>query len=148
MSRLGNQRPDIGRDEAVPIPHRPSDLCQVLVPGNPAWRGLQQGIQFRDGADDVTAEGKTAEKLRSFEEAGFGQLPICMAKTQYSFSTDPEKRGAPSDHMLKVREVRLSAGAEFVVVIAGDIMTMPGLPRTPAADKIHLNEKGQIEGLF
>jgi formate--tetrahydrofolate ligase len=79
---------------------------------------------------------------------GFGHLPVCMAKTQYSFSTDPNKRGAPTGHVVPVRELRLSAGAEFVVVITGEIMTMPGLPKVPSADTIRLNDQGQIEGLF
>ena len=78
----------------------------------------------------------------------FGNLPVCIAKTQYSFSTDPSLKGAPSDHVLPVREVRLSSGAEFVVIVCGEIMTMPGLPKVPAADSIKLNKKGEIEGLF
>jgi formate--tetrahydrofolate ligase len=82
------------------------------------------------------------------EAAGFGHLPVCMAKTQYSFSTDPNRKGAPSDHVVPIRELRLSAGAEFIVVITGDIMTMPGLPRVPSAEHIRINERGQIEGLF
>ena len=82
------------------------------------------------------------------EEDGFGKFPICIAKTQYSFSTDPNLKGAPSGHVLSIREVKLSSGAEFIVVICGAIMTMPGLPRVPAAESIKLNEKGEIEGLF
>jgi formate--tetrahydrofolate ligase len=82
------------------------------------------------------------------QSQGFGHLPICIAKTQYSFSTDPNLKGAPSGHTLHLRDVRLSAGAEFVVAIAGEIMTMPGLPRVPAANAMHLNDKGEIEGLF
>jgi formate--tetrahydrofolate ligase len=82
------------------------------------------------------------------EKDGFGNFPVCIAKTQYSFSTDPNLKGAPSGHVLPVREVRLSSGAEFVVVICGAIMTMPGLPRVPAAESIKLNDKGEIEGLF
>ena len=99
-------------------------------------------------ADDVAADTKIRNQLREWEAAGFGHLPICMAKTQYSFSTDPNLRGAPVGHIVPVREVRLSAGAGFVVVICGDIMTMPGLPRIPAAQSIGLNSNGQIEGLF
>ena len=86
--------------------------------------------------------------FKDLEAGGFGHLPVCMAKTQYSFSTDPNKRGAPTGHIVPVRELRLSAGAEFVVVITGEIMTMPGLPRVPAAESIRLNDDGQIEGLF
>jgi formate--tetrahydrofolate ligase len=83
-----------------------------------------------------------------WEAAGYGHLPICMAKTQYSFTTDPNVRGAPTGHSIPVREVRLSAGAGFVVAICGEIMTMPGLPRVPSAETIRLNDAGQIEGLF
>ncbi len=99
-------------------------------------------------ADEVLADKKIRDQLKLWEEQGYGNLPICMAKTQYSFSTDPNLRGAPTGHSVPVREVRLSAGAGFVVVVCGEIMTMPGLPRTPAAENIHLNEGGQIEGLF
>ena len=99
-------------------------------------------------ADDVAADMKIRNQLREWEAAGFGHLPICMAKTQYSFSTDPSLRGAPIGHIVPVREVRLSAGAGFIVVICGDIMTMPGLPRIPAAQSIGLDADGQIEGLF
>ncbi len=99
-------------------------------------------------ADEVIADAKIRDQLKSFEEAGYGELPICVAKTQYSFSTDPNLKGAPTGHVLPVREIRLSSGAEFIVVVCGAIMTMPGLPRVPAADSIKLNDKGEIEGLF
>ena len=99
-------------------------------------------------ADEVIADTKIRDQLKSFEEAGYGELPICVAKTQYSFSTDPNLKGAPIGHVLPVREIKLSSGAEFIVVVCGAIMTMPGLPRVPAADTIKLNEKGEIEGLF
>ena len=99
-------------------------------------------------ADDVAADKRIRDQLRDWEAAGYGNLPICMAKTQYSFSTDPNLRGAPTGHIVPVREVRLSAGAGFIVVICGDIMTMPGLPRVPAATSICLDENGQIDGLF
>ena len=99
-------------------------------------------------ADEVIADTKIRDQLKGFEEAGYGELPICVAKTQYSFSTDPNLKGAPTGHILPVREIRLSSGAEFIVVVCGAIMTMPGLPRVPAADSIKLNDKGDIEGLF
>ncbi|MCF3593682.1 formate--tetrahydrofolate ligase [Rhodobacteraceae bacterium LMO-12] len=99
-------------------------------------------------ADEVLADKKIRDQLRQWEEDGYGHLPVCMAKTQYSFSTDPNLRGAPIGHSVPVREVRLSAGAGFVVVICGEIMTMPGLPRKPAALEIGLNDNGEIEGLF
>ncbi len=99
-------------------------------------------------ADSVTADKKIKDQLKQWEEAGYGNLPVCMAKTQYSFTTDQNWRGAPTGFDIPVREVRLSAGAGFVVAICGEIMTMPGLPRVPAAESIHLNEAGEIEGLF
>lgn len=99
-------------------------------------------------ADEVLMDSKIRDQLRQWEEQGFGDLPVCMAKTQYSFSTDPNLRGAPVGHSLPVREVRLSAGAGFVVVICGEIMTMPGLPRVPSAEAICINDDGQIDGLF
>ncbi len=99
-------------------------------------------------ADDVLADQKIRDQLRQWEDQGFGHLPICMAKTQYSFSTDPALRGAPTGHSMPIREVRLSAGAGFIVVVCGQIMTMPGLPRSPAAQQIMLNDAGEIEGLF
>ncbi|MGH7156316.1 MAG: formate--tetrahydrofolate ligase, partial [Acetobacteraceae bacterium] len=98
-------------------------------------------------ASDIALPSQVARRLEGFEKAGFGELPVCIAKTQYSFTADPTIMGAPEGHILPVREVRLSAGAGFVVVICGDIMTMPGLPRVPSAETIRLNENGQIEGL-
>ena len=99
-------------------------------------------------ADEVLADGKIRNQLKDWEAAGYGHLPVCMAKTQYSFTTDPNRRGAPLGHSVPVREVRLSAGAGFIVVICGEIMTMPGLPSVPASESIMLNSEGQIEGLF
>ena len=99
-------------------------------------------------ADEVIADKKVRDQLKAWEAAGYGHLPVCMAKTQYSFSTDPALRGAPTGHSVPVREVRLSAGAGFVVVVCGEIMTMPGLPKNPAAEVIRLNDAGEIEGLF
>ena len=99
-------------------------------------------------ADEVIADKKIRAQLREWEDAGYGHLPVCMAKTQYSFSTDPNLRGAPNGHTVPIREVRLSTGAGFVVVICGEIMTMPGLPSVPASENIMLNADGQIEGLF
>ena len=99
-------------------------------------------------AEEVLADKKIRDQLRSWEEQGYGNLPVCMAKTQYSFSTDPNLRGAPTGHSVPVREVRLSAGAGFIVAICGEIMTMPGLPSVAAAEAIHMNSDGEIEGLF
>jgi formate--tetrahydrofolate ligase len=98
-------------------------------------------------ASDITADKAVRDQLKTFEDAGYGKFPICMAKTQYSFSTDPSLKGAPSNHIVAIREVRLSAGAEFIVVVTGDIMTMPGLPKVPAANTIKL-ENGLVQGLF
>ena len=99
-------------------------------------------------ADEVIADTKIRDQLKSFEDEGYGDFPICIAKTQYSFSTDPSLKGAPTGHVLPIREIRLSSGAEFIVVVCGAVMTMPGLPRVPAADTIKLNKSGEIEGLF
>ena len=99
-------------------------------------------------ADEVLMDSKIREQLKQWEDQGFGHLPVCMAKTQYSFTTDPNRRGAPTGHSLPVREVRLSAGAGFIVVICGEIMTMPGLPRVPSAEAICINKDGVIDGLF
>ncbi|MCB2095498.1 MAG: formate--tetrahydrofolate ligase [Rhodobacteraceae bacterium] len=99
-------------------------------------------------ADEVLADKSVRDQLKAWEEAGYGNLPVCMAKTQYSFTTDPNVRGAPTGHSVPIREVRLSAGAGFIVAICGSIMTMPGLPRKPSAEVIRLNEKGDVEGLF
>lgn len=97
---------------------------------------------------EAIADKSVRSQLQQWEEQGYGKLPVCMAKTQYSFSTDPNLRGAPTDHVVPVREVRLSAGAGFIVAICGEIMTMPGLPKSPSSERIYLNEKGEIEGLF
>ena len=99
-------------------------------------------------ADEVIADTKIRDQLKGFEDSGYGDFPICIAKTQYSFSTDPSLKGAPTGHALPIREIRLSSGAEFIVVVCGAVMTMPGLPRVPAADSIKLNKDGEIEGLF
>jgi formate--tetrahydrofolate ligase len=99
-------------------------------------------------ASDIIADQKVRDQFRDIEAAGFGNLPICVAKTQYSFSTDPNLRGAPTDHVVPIREVRLSAGAGFLVVVCGEVMTMPGLPKAPSAEFIRLDENGEIDGLF
>jgi formate--tetrahydrofolate ligase len=99
------------------------------------------------GASDISAEQAVRNRFKNLNES-YGSFPVCMAKTQYSFSTDPNAKGAPEGHVIPVRELRLSAGAEFVVALCGEMMTMPGLPRAPAAEAIHLNDSGEIEGLF
>ena len=100
------------------------------------------------GSKGIEVDDRIKEQIKKIEESGFGKFPVCIAKTQYSFSTDPKLKGAPVGHSLPIREGRLSSGAEFIVVICGAIMTMPGLPKVPAADSIKLNKKGEVEGLF
>ena len=114
----------------------------------PLFKKIEKIAQEIYSASEVVADTQVRQQLKDFEEKGYGKLPVCIAKTQYSFSTDPNLKGAPTGHVLPVREVRLSSGAEFIVVVCGEIMTMPGLPRVPAADSIKLNDKGEIEGLF
>jgi len=114
----------------------------------PLWDKAKRVATKIYGADDIIADKKVREQFAQFEDAGYGHYPVCMAKTQYSFSTDPNLLGAPSGHVVPIREVRLAAGAEFIVVVCGAIMTMPGLPRVPAADAIRVNSDGRIEGLF
>jgi len=112
------------------------------------WNKIEKIAKEIYKAKNITAVESVKDQLKNFEKNGYGKLPVCIAKTQYSFSVDPKLKGAPSDHEIPIREVRLSSGAEFIVVICGSIMTMPGLPRIPAADSIKLNDKGEIEGLF
>jgi formate--tetrahydrofolate ligase len=100
------------------------------------------------GAADISASAKVKQQLKTWEEAGYGSYPICVAKTQSSFSSDATLRGAPSGHVVNVREVKLAAGAQFIVMICGDIMTMPGLPKVPSAEKIDIDEEGNVVGLF
>ncbi len=114
----------------------------------PLFKKIETIAQEIYHASEVVADTKIRDQLKDFESKGFGNLPICVAKTQYSFSTDPSLKGAPTGHVVPIREVRLSSGAEFIVVVCGAIMTMPGLPRVPAADSIKLNDKGEIQGLF
>jgi len=125
-----------------------SNYAPLYPDDMPLWDKVNHIAKNIYGAKDVVADQKVIDQFKQFEEEGFGHYPICMAKTQYSFSTDPTLMGAPSGHSLPVREVRLSAGAEFIVVVCGAIMTMPGLPRVPAANAICVNKNKQIDGLF
>jgi formate--tetrahydrofolate ligase len=128
---------------------RPERGFHVLYPDDmPLWEKLRTIAREIYGAKDIAAEPRVREQFKEYEEGGFGEYPICVAKTQYSFSTDPNARGAPEGHILPVREIRLAGGAEFLVAICGEVMTMPGLPREPAAHRIYINDAGQIEGLF
>jgi len=122
---------------------------QPLYPDEmPLFDKINTIVQKIYRGSEAIADKSVRDQLKAWQDAGYGHLPVCMAKTQYSFSTDPNLRGAPTGHVVPVREVRLSAGAGFVVAICGEIMTMPGLPKVPSSEKIYLNEKGQIEGLF
>jgi formate--tetrahydrofolate ligase len=114
----------------------------------PLWEKIKTVATRIYRADDIVADKKVRDQLHAWDREGYGRFPVCMAKTQYSFSTDPNLRGAPTGHVVPIREVRLSAGAGFVVVITGEIMTMPGLPRVPSAESIRLDANGQVEGLF
>ena len=134
-------------------------LVQMIDAGKAAFHPLYpEDMTLRDKvktiatkiyrAADIACDGAIEARFKELEKGGFGKFPVCMAKTQYSFSTDPNNRGAPTGHIVPIRELRLSAGAEFIVVVTGEIMTMPGLPSVPSANSIHLNDQGQIEGLF
>ena len=114
----------------------------------PLWDKIKTVATHLYDAEDVIGDQKVRNQVKQMQEAGYGHFPVCMAKTQYSFSTDPNLKGAPTGHTVPIREVRLSAGAEFIVVICGEIMTMPGLPRVPAANSIYVNDAGEVEGLF
>ncbi len=114
----------------------------------PLWDKAKRIATTIYGADNIIADQKVRDQFAQYQAAGYGHYPVCMAKTQYSFSTDPNLLGAPEGHVVPIREVRLAAGAEFIVIVCGAIMTMPGLPRVPAADAIRVNSDGQIEGLF
>ena len=125
-----------------------SDFAPIYPDNMPLAEKIQTICKRIYRADEALMDKKICDQLQQWEDQGYGNLPICMAKTQYSFSTDPNLRGAPTGHSVPVREVRISAGAGFIVVVCGEIMTMPGLPRVPAAETIHLNNFGEIEGLF
>ena len=126
----------------------PANFRFVYEEGATLWEKITAIATKIYGASEVTADSKIRAQIRKLQAEGYGRYPVCVAKTQYSFSTDPLLRGAPSGHVVNVREVRLAAGAEFVVMICGDIMTMPGLPKVPSAEKIDLGEHGRVVGLF
>ncbi len=131
------------------------DLCEtkssptfVYEDSDPLWDKMKKIATKVYGAADISADSKIRNRIKELQEGGYGHYPVCVAKTQSSFSTDANVRGAPSGHMVNIREVRLAAGAEFVVMICGDIMTMPGLPKVPSAEKIDLTDDGKVVGLF
>ena len=126
----------------------PSNFKYVYEDALPLWDKIKTIATKIYGAGDVTADSKVRAQIKKLQEDGYGHYPVCVAKTQYSFSTDPQLRAAPSGHVINVREVRLAAGAEFVVMVCGDIMTMPGLPKVPSAEKIDLDDDGKVIGLF
>jgi formate--tetrahydrofolate ligase len=125
-----------------------ADFKPLYPDDMPLWNKIETVATELYGADGISADKKVQDRIQELQDQGYGSFPVCMAKTQYSFSTDPNKKGAPTGHTIPIREVRVSAGAGFIVVITGEVMTMPGLPRVPAANSIHLNEKGEVEGLF
>ena len=126
----------------------PSNFKFVYEDAVPLWDKMKTIATKIYGAADITADAKVRTQIKRLQEDGYGEYPVCVAKTQYSFSTDPALRGAPSGHVVNIREVRLAAGAEFVVMVCGDIMTMPGLPKVPSAEKIDLTDDGKVVGLF
>ncbi|ODR96255.1 formate--tetrahydrofolate ligase [Methyloceanibacter stevinii] len=139
---------DLAETVVKTIDTKPSDFQPLYPDDTPLWDKVRTVAQEIYGAEDITGPKAVRDKFAELEKEGFGKLPICIAKTQYSFTTNPDAKGVPLGHTIPVREVRLSAGAEFIVVICGDIMTMPGLPRVPAANNIELDAEGRITGLF
>ena len=139
---------DLAHQVVALIEGSPSQYAPLYPDEMPLFEKIETIAKRIYRADEVIADQKIRDQLRQWEDQGYGNLPVCMAKTQYSFTTDPNRRGAPTGHSLPIREVRLSAGAGFVVVVCGDIMTMPGLPRVPSAEAIRINDDGVIEGLF
>jgi len=135
-------------NDVVELCEEKSEFNFLYTDDIPLFKKIETIAKELYGASEVVADTKIREQLKNFQDNGYQKLPICIAKTQYSFSTDPSLKGAPSGHVLPIREVRLSSGAEFIVVVCGAIMTMPGLPRVPAANSIKINEKGETEGLF
>src|SRR3984885_5630885 len=135
-------------EEVVKMAALPSTFKFVYEESTSLWDKMKSIATKIYGASDITADSKVRNQIKQLQDAGYGNYPVCVAKTQYSFSTDPKLRGAPSGHMVNIREVRLNAGAEFIVMICGDIMTMPGLPKVPSANTIDVDESGKIVGLF
>ncbi len=132
----------------VDMCEQPNDFKFVYEESATLWDKMKAIATKVYGASDITADSKVRGQIKRLQDDGYGHYPICVAKTQYSFSTDPQLRGAPSNHVVTIREVRLAAGAEFVVLVCGDIMTMPGLPKVPSANAIDVNDEGKIVGLF
>jgi formate--tetrahydrofolate ligase len=138
---------DLAR-EVVALAEQPNYFKLLYQDQTPLWEKMKTVAREVYGASDITADTAIRARIKELQGSGYGHYPICVAKTQYSFSTDPQLRGAPSNHVVNIREVRLAAGAEFIVMICGDIMTMPGLPKTPAANAIDIDADGRVVGLF
>jgi formate--tetrahydrofolate ligase len=134
--------------EVVRLCDEPTDFKFVYNENDALWDKMKAIATKIYGASDITADSKVRAQIKKYQESGYGHYPICVAKTQYSFSTDPQLRGAPSGHVVNIREVRLAAGAEFIVMVCGEIMTMPGLPKVPSACAIDVTDDGKITGLF
>jgi formate--tetrahydrofolate ligase len=139
---------DLARSVVGMIDTVPSNFRFLYEESAPLWEKMKAVATKVYGASEITADTKVRAQIKKLQQDGYGSCPVCVAKTQYSFSTDPQLRGAPSNHSVNIREVRLAAGAEFVVMVCGDIMTMPGLPKEPSAAKIDLDEQGRVVGLF
>ncbi|HCK83411.1 MAG TPA: formate--tetrahydrofolate ligase [Hyphomonadaceae bacterium] len=135
-------------EKVVALSERPCVVKPPYEDATPLWEKMKRVATEIYGAADITADTSIRKQIKELQQEGYGHFPICVAKTQYSFSTDPKLRGAPSGHAVNIREVRLAAGAEFIVMVCGDIMTMPGLPKTPAAASIDVDESGKIVGMF
>ena len=125
-----------------------SSATFVYEDADPLWEKMKKIATRVYGAGDITADSKVRNRIKELQDAGYGHYPVCVAKTQSSLTTDPAVRGAPTGHVVNIREVRLAAGAEFVVMICGDMMTMPGLPKVPSAEKIDVDDNGRVVGLF
>jgi formate--tetrahydrofolate ligase len=125
-----------------------SNFSFVYDENQTLWDKIKTVASKIYGAADIASDAKIRAQIDKLQKDGYGHYPVCIAKTQYSFSTDPGARGAPSGHVVNIREVRLAAGAEFIVVVCGDVMTMPGLPKVPSADKIDIDAQGKVVGLF
>ncbi len=139
---------EVARAVVAQVEQKNTGFKFVYEDDMPLWDKMKAIATKIYGASDINADAKVRGEINRLQEAGYGHYPVCVAKTQYSFSTDATRRGAPSDHMVNIREVRLAAGAEFVVMVCGDIMTMPGLPKVPSADHIDIDDSGKVVGLF
>ena len=144
----GKGAEEVARAVVKIVESTPTNFKFVYEENAPLWEKVKTIATKIYGASDVTADAKVRNQIKRLQDEGYGSYPVCVAKTQYSFSTDPQLRGAPSGHVINIREVRLQAGAEFIVMVCGDVMTMPGLPKVPSANAIDVNDQGKIVGLF